>query len=235
MTLAEPGTIAAPPRPPRRRRWRLWVLLATGLACTVLAILAALASRYQPVSVSSEDQLAEAFAGLPSAAGVRYVNTFGAIHEDIYVPPQRGVFALAGVIVNNGTHPVTIVSAFLDNGPFAPAGPVRYSVPGMGGSNVMPPPTFRVLHDATLAPHQEMFLGFPVKMAWPCAANYSGNLWSIPSFNVTVRYLFFTHAVAVPWGMHGDSLIVRWPEGGKPGQKGIICAPGTTPANLPHS
>ena len=46
------------------------------------------------------------------------------------------------------------------------------------------------------------------------------------------RYLFFTHTVDLPWFIFGDSVLMRLP-GGKPDQKGVTCAPGTTLANLP--
>jgi hypothetical protein len=213
----------------------LWALLVAGLAGVAVVILAVLAGRYQPVSVSFQDQLREAFAGIPTGSGIRYVNTLAGIHEDIYIPPQRGVFALSGIIVNNGTHPVTVVSASFDQGSgLTLAGPVRYSVPGMGGSPVMPPPTSKVLHNVVLAPRQEMFIGFPAQMQWPCV-QVNGAFWSvIPNFTVTTRYLIFTHTVAVPWGMNGDNLILRLPAWYPlPGQKGVICAPGTTRANLP--
>jgi hypothetical protein len=61
-----------------------------------------------------------------------------------------------------------------------------------------------------------------------------GGWQGIPTFTVTTRYLFFTHTVEMPWFLFDDSVLMRLP-GGKPGQKGILCAPGTTLANLPES
>ena len=65
---------------------------------------------------------------------------------------------------------------------------------------------------------------------WPCTSNQG---WEgLDAFYVKVKYMMFTHTVAVPWGLRGDSLLIRAP-GGKPGQKGVRCAPGTTLENLP--
>ncbi len=219
-----------PPGRAARRRWWRWVLLAAGLAGVILAVLMTVASRYQPVGYGSVGCGTEAFPGPPAGTGIRPVNNLAGFHEDIYIPPQRGTFSLFADIRNNGAHPVTIVSASLGSiSGMALAGPVRYSTPGMGGSNQIPPPASRVLHDVTLGPGQEMFLGLPVHM-WPCAT--IGSWQGVPDFYVTTRYLTFTHTVAVPWGMQDDSLLMRLP-GGRPGQKGAICAPGTTRANLP--
>jgi hypothetical protein len=196
----------------------------------ILVVLAAVASRYQPIGYGSTSSETEAFPGLPAGKGIRPVNNLGGFHEDIYIPPQRGTFSLFADLRNHGTHPVTIVSVSLGNiSGMGLAGPVRYSTPGMGGSNQIPPPTSRVLRDVTLGPGREMFLGFPVHM-WPCAQ--VGGWQGVPDFYVTTRYLMFTHTVAVPWGMQGDSLLMQLP-GGRPGQKGVVCAPGTTQANLP--
>ncbi|HUZ36864.1 MAG TPA: hypothetical protein VMV17_11090 [Streptosporangiaceae bacterium] len=205
-------------------------MLAAGLACAAGVIVAVVASRYRPVGYGSLSSGSEAFPGLPAGRGIHPVNNLGGFHEDIYIPPQRGTFSLFADIANTGTHPVTIVSASLGQiSPFFLSALVRYSMAGMGGSDQIPPPVSRVLHDVVLRPGQQMFLGFPVHM-WPCTTSQG---WEgISSFYVRVRYLVFTHTVAVPWGMRGDSLLVRSP-GGRPGQKGVVCAPGTTRANLP--
>jgi len=53
----------------------------------------------------------------------------------------------------------------------------------MGGSNEIPPPTSRLLHDVVLLPGHEMFLGFPVR-TWPCAQT---DIWTgVSSFNAGV-------------------------------------------------
>jgi hypothetical protein len=147
MVLAEADTAAARRGLPRRRRWRLWALLMLGVVCVVLAILAAVASRYQPIG-NGED-LGFAFPGLPAGHGFRIVNNLGGFHQDVYVPPQRGTFALVATITNNGTHPVTIVRAAAPQGSgLWLAGKIRYSTPGMGGSNQIPPPASRILRNA---------------------------------------------------------------------------------------
>jgi hypothetical protein len=214
---------------PNRRRWWIWGLTLVGLACVTLTVLAVIASRYQPVIYGST--WGPSFPGIPAAKGIRLVNTFGELHEDLYIPPQRGTFGLFGDITNNGTHPVTIVSVRVPSGgPLVPAGPVRYSTPAMGSAGgPIPPSVSRVLHNVVLQPGQEMFLGFPIWM-WPCTRKQGWE--SLDSFRVKIKYMMFTHTVSVPWGMHDDSLIIRGP-GGKPGQKGVTCAPGTTLANLP--
>jgi hypothetical protein len=139
-------------RSPNRRRWWLSGLATAGVACVTVAILAALASRYQPVGYGSVG--VTSFPGIPAGKGIRPVNNFGGFHEDLYIPPQRGTFGLFAAIRNNGTHPITIVSARIPReGPLQLAGPVRYSMPGMGGSQAIPPPTSRVLHSVVLPPN----------------------------------------------------------------------------------
>jgi hypothetical protein len=197
-----------------------------------VTILAIVAGRYQPVSYGSVSSSIEWFPGLPAGHGIRPVNDLGGAHEDMYIPPQRGVFSLFADLANNGTHPVTIVSVRLPEGSgLFLAAPVRYSVPGTGGSSQISPPVSRVLHEVVLQPGRDLYVGFPVHM-WPCTTN-DENWETIFSFSVRVRYSIFTHTVEVPWGMKGDSLVVRAP-GGRPGQKGATCAPGTTLANLPR-
>jgi hypothetical protein len=243
MALANPGSIRRgwgvgtqpgerPPPPRRRVLVQRWILATLGLACLVLVILAVLASHYQPIEYGSSGNSMEAFPGIPTGKGIRMVNNFGMLHEDFYIPPQRGTFSLYADIRNNGTHAVTIVSVSLPPGSgLTLNGPVRYSTAAMDSPDLAPGSVSRPLrHGIALGGGQEMLLGFPVKMWWPCGQS---NTWqSLANFNVTMRYLVFTHTVAVPWGSLGDSLIMRWP-GGKPGQKGVICAPGTTRANLP--
>ena len=88
MTLAEAETAAARPGLPRRR-WVVWTLLAVGLASAAVAVLAAVASRYQPIG-NGED-LSFAFSGLPAGKGFRVVNNLGGFHQDISIGP--GVMA----------------------------------------------------------------------------------------------------------------------------------------------
>ena len=217
-----------------RSRWWLWALIPVGLACVALVILAVAASRYEPLGFGNTGNSAEAFPGLPTGQGIHLVNTVGELHEDVYIPPQRGTFSLFADVTNNGTHPVTITSVRLPAGsPISLAGPVRYSYMGMGPNpdDEMPPPVSRVLHSVVLQPGEQLFLGFPVHM-WPCGQK--DGWMSLSEFDVTMKYLSFAHTIALPWGMRDDSLIML-PNGGTPGQKDTVCAPGTTKANLPKT
>src|SRR6266699_2799007 len=109
MTLAEAETAAARPGRPRRRQWLVWAMLAAGLG------------QRGPRDTRRGGEPASAdrqrrgprlrVPGLPAGRGFRVVNNLGGFHQDIYVPPQRGTFALVATITNNGTHPVTILSA----------------------------------------------------------------------------------------------------------------------------
>ena len=217
-----------------RSRWWLWALIPVGLACVALVILAVAASRYEPLGFGNTGNSAEAFPGLPTGQGIHLVNTVGELHEDVYIPPQRGTFSLFADVTNNGTHPVTITSVRLPAGsPISLAGPVRYSYMGMGPNpdDEVPPPVSRVLHSVVLQPGEQLFLGFPVHM-WPCGQK--DGWMSLSEFDVTMKYLSFAHTIALPWGMRDDSLIML-PNGGTPGQKDTVCAPGTTKANLPKT
>lgn len=204
-------------------RW--WWLVAAGVVAVAAFLVAeVLGTRPEPISISygSSGNTAELYPGLHPGRGIRPVNDFGPFHEDIYIPPQNGTFSLFADIANNGTGPVTVESVSMPAGsPVTLAAPVRYSTPGMGGSNQIPPPMSRVLHDVVLGPGQEMFVGFPVRM-WPCAQKDG---WTeISFFLVRVRNAQVTRTVAVPWGNLGDALIVHAP-GGRPGQPGTVCAP----------
>ncbi len=203
------GPGPAEPRRPawRRRTWR-WALLAVALLGAAVVILAIAASRYQPVGFGDTGNSLELFPGLPAGQGIHPVNDLGGFHEDMYIPPQRHVFSLFASIMNNGTHAVTISSVRLPEGtPLVPAGPVRYSMPGMGGSDQIPPPRSRVLHEVVLRPGQELFLGFPARTQWPCARTDGWE--SISDFDVTVGYAMFSHTVAIPWGSQGDIIRIR--------------------------
>lgn len=207
---------------PGRHRWLRWLLLALGvLMVATLVILAALAGSYQPLTYGESENSAMAFPGLPTGQGIHPVNNMGGFSEDFYLPPQRGTFSLFASLGNYGTYPITIESVSLPGDSLVKlVAPPRYSVPGMGGSDQIPPPTSRVLHDVVLRPGQEMYLGFLVR-TWPCAVTHGWE--TVPSFSVTERFLFFGHTVAIPWGMYGDHLVMHFP-GGHPGQPNTICA-----------
>ena len=209
---------------PRLLRRVLWG--AGGLAVFAivgLITIAIAAVHYQPLSYGETGSDAERYPGLPAGQGIHLVNNVGNLHEDFYLPPQRGVFSLFADILNNGSYPVTIESITVPAGSLRLAGPVRYSYPGMGGSDEIPPPRSRVLHDFVLRPGQQMFVGLPV-LTSPCARR---GYWSaLASFSVKMRFLGFTRTVALPWGLHGDSLIMHQPAG-RPGAQGVFCLPHT--------
>jgi hypothetical protein len=221
VAAREGSPASRPDRRPARLRW--WLAGSVVVVAVALIILGVRAARYQPLSYGSVGNSAEQFPGLPGGQGIHAVNNLGGFHEDIYIPPQRGTFSLFGDIANNGTFPVTIKSVSLPPGGPVLAGPVRYSTPGMGGSNEIPPPVSRVLHDVVLKPGQEMYVGLPVR-TWPCAQT---DIWTgIQSFFVTMKFALFTRSVALPWGHLGDSLIMHEP-GGRPGGQDTFCLPHT--------
>ena len=114
------------PRPdPIRLRPRWWWLAVPGvLVAAALVIVAVLANTYQPLTLGGLGNSAELYPGLPAGVGIHYVNNFGGVSEDIYIPPQRGTFSLFVDIYNNGTYAVTIQSVTVPQ-PLTPAGPVR--------------------------------------------------------------------------------------------------------------
>ncbi|HEY2549057.1 MAG TPA: hypothetical protein VGI64_00615 [Streptosporangiaceae bacterium] len=214
-------------RLPRRIRWGLGGLGIIAIAGLITIAIAA--KHYQPLSYGSSENDAELYPGMPSGQGIRLVNTVGNLHEDFYIPPQRGAFSLFVDVSNNGSYPVTIEAVTVPASGLRLAGPVRYSVPGMGGSDIIPPPQSRLLHDFVLRPGGEMFIGLLVRTS-PCASRDSWQ--SLPSFKVQMRFLGFTRSVALPWGMQGDSLIMHQPAGG-PGDPGTVCLPDTIPPEAP--
>jgi hypothetical protein len=226
-TQTASGVPAAETLSPARGRRHVWGWALAGfgvLAASALIAVSVLAANYQPLSIGGNGSTAELFPGLPAGQGIHMVNTVGGIHQDFYIPPQRGTFSLLVDITNNGSYAVTIESVSLPaGGPVTLAGPVRYSTPGMGGSNEIPPPVSRVLRDVVLRPGQDLFLGFPVR-TWPCAQQYEWT--SEPSFNVTMRFALFTRTVAMPWGSLDSSLVMHAPAG-RPGDAGTFCLPHT--------
>ncbi len=216
---------AASGRPANRRmviRRLVWGL--AGFAALVVAGLIAAtiaAAHYEPLSISESEQIPYyAYPGLPVGQGITAVNTFGNYRQDVYVPPQRGAFSLVVTVANNGSRPVTIVSAAPP--PYSslrPAGPVRYLASlTQEGREV-----WRVLHDYQLGPDDQVQIGMPLR-TWPCAQT---DAWQpVPTFGVTIRFAGFTHTVQLPWGTNGSALIMRWPAGW-PGQPATFCLPGT--------
>jgi hypothetical protein len=210
----------------RRRRWHwpwwAWLVLAATVAVIATAsVLAALANAYQPLSYGSDSMGGLAYPGLPAAHGIRAVNTFGGIREDLYLPPQRGVFYLFASVANEGSRAVVIEGVTVPrSGELRRAGQTRYARPGGGNGAVGIPRARRVLHNVTLGPGQEILVAIPVR-SWPCTSDAFG--WTyVQSFDVTYRFATFTHVAALPWGMNDDMLIMHFPAG-KPGTKGVYC------------
>ena len=215
------------PRTGIRRRWRrrhTWTVLVAVPLVTAAVVLGVLANSYQPLTYGSTGSRTLAYPGLPAAEGARTVNTFGGVREDIYVPPQRGTFYLYADIRNSGSRAVTIEAVTVPKGgPLSPAGPVRYGLLSNKPGSVVPPPAAHVLRHVTLGARQELFVAIPVR-TWPCWMKLSF-FETMPDFYVTYRFLFFTHTVAIPWGMQNDELIMHGPFG-KPGHPGVVCASG---------
>ena len=218
----QPGEADSPPastlgtggQSPRRRRWWLIALGALGVTCVVVA--GVLAGTYQPVGFGGGS--APEFPGMPAAVGARTVNTFGASNGEIYVPPQRGVFAFAESIQNSGPLPVTIEAVTVAQPqqpgvtpwPLTPAGQARYfpinsQWTGRG----------RPVAGLSLRPGQAIYVGIPARMSYRC---YFPNGWTgADVFYVEERFLFFTHWVAIPLA---TPLVFHEPE---PGGANMVC------------
>ncbi len=97
----------------------LLVLTPVLLLAIAASVLAVLAAHYQPLSDGGSG--GGSFPGLPLGSGVRWVN--GPV-EELYVPPQRGRFALSSFLVNYGSFPTTIEAVTqLPGSPLIAAGP----------------------------------------------------------------------------------------------------------------
>jgi hypothetical protein len=209
---------------PETRRRRLLAVIAaiTVVIVTAAAVLAYLwRASFQPLGYGSTSVSTEYYPGLPTGTGIRTVNTFGFLREDVYIPPQPGAFSLFVDLANDGGRSVTIESVTLPRGgPLTMAGPVVYARPGGGYGQPAIPLRHSILRNVVLAPGHEIYIGLLVR-SWPCAIDDS---WAaVPAVNVTYRFLVFTHTVAVAWGLKNDELILRSPAG-RPGQPGITCA-----------
>ena len=209
---------------PRRRPWRRWVALAIVLVLAVTGVLLAKAASYQPLGYGDTSVLTLDYPGLPAAHGARAVNTFGLVRQDVYIPPQpKGyTFYLFADIRNNGSRAVTIESVGLppDDG-LTPAGPARYAPPAsLGDGSAGVPPASTVVRDVTLRPGGEILAAIPAR-SWPCFTKFEG-FDTVPSFDVTYRFGFFTRTTALPWNMRGGELILHAPHG-QQGQAGVAC------------
>lgn len=216
-------TRAVRTRRKRSRRWLSVLAAAAVLMAVAVSVVLAKAARYQPLTYGSVFSTTMDYPGLASAMGARTVNTFGFIRQDVYIPPQREgyTFYLFADVANDGSRAVTIESVGLPpNSALTPAGPTRYAAPGGGDGAPAIPPARKVLHGVRLGPGDALMVAIPVR-SWPCWVSYAG-FETVPSFNVTYRFLFFTRTVAMPWNQDNGELILHGPFG-RPGQPNVVC------------
>jgi hypothetical protein len=206
-----------------RWRWLAWLALAvTVIIAASASILLTLADDYRPLEYGLDWSGGLSYPGLPAGHGIRIINNFGGIREDIYVPPQRGTFYLSASVMNTGSRAVIIEKVSLPRfSKLVPAGPVRYARQGRPNTSGIPPAR-RILHNVKLGPYQQIHIAIPVH-SWPCAKTRNSGWSVVPRFYVSYRFLFFHHVAALPWGFKDDIIIMHAPFG-KPGQPGVFCA-----------
>jgi hypothetical protein len=202
----------------RRRRRRLLGFAMVALTALAAAVLTLLAVSYQPLRPGGAG--GGSFPGLRTGAGIRWIWQYVPMPNaaELYVPTQRGPFALAGSVVNSGPFAVTIVGVSQQPGsPFTAAGPARYLT--SAEQNLARPPS-HVLRDITLAPGQGIMIGMPLRIAY-CAdrRSYVGE----DVFLVTEKFLGFTRTVPMPFVDYGRPVITNAP-GGQPGTPGTFCS-----------
>jgi hypothetical protein len=199
-----------------RRHRRLWS--AAALIAIAASVLTLMAASYQPLQPGNSG--GGSFPGLPKGTGIRWVSQYIPDGSELYVPTQRGSFALAGSVVNQGPFAITIVGVQQPPGsPFTAAGPVRYLTDAEWTyANLTHPPRY-LLRDVTLAPGQAMMIGMPLRIAY-CAdrRSYVGEA----NFLVTEKFLGFTHIVPVP--IFGGQQVVTNAPGDPPGSPGTFCS-----------
>jgi hypothetical protein len=201
----------------RRRRLMVLVLTPVVLLAAAAGVLAVLAAHYQPLSAGGSG--GGSFPGLPLGSGIRWV--VGS-PENLYVPPQRGVFALSSSLDNNGSYPVTIEAVTqLPGSPFIAAGPVLYFVPTL--HNELQRAPGRVLYNVTLRPGQEIWIGMPLRSR-RCAYRHENA--AVASLLVRERFLIFTRTVALPVIGDGAQVLTNTPSRSRPGDPDTICAAG---------
>ena len=194
-----------------RRRRLLW-LVPLGVLAVAAAVLATLAANYQPLGPGGSG--GGSFPGLPTGEGLRWLPGSG---DALYVPPQRGTFALAGSVYNDGSWPVTIVAVSQWPGsPFTAAGAAVY----VSARDPNPlQPRVRVLRDVTLSPGQTIEVGMPLRTLY-CADRRS--YMDVPVFLVKERFFVFTRTVAIPL-IDYDSPVVTNQPSRQPGAPGTFC------------
>jgi len=196
----------------RGRRRRLLWLVPPGVLAVAAAVLAILAASYQPLGPGGSG--GGSFPGLPAGEGLRWLPGSG---QALYVPPQRGTFALSGSIYNNGSWPITIVAVSQWPGsPFTAAGPADYVSVQDPNPNQ---PRVRVLRDVTLNPGQTIEVGMPLRTLY-CADRRS--YLDVPVFLVEERFFVFARTVAIPL-IDYNSPVVTNPPGHQPGAPGTFC------------
>lgn len=196
-----------------RRRWALAGVAA--LLAAALVVLAVLAGAYQPIQFGGTSGVS--FPGLPTATGLRSVNTFGLQQGQVYVPPQLGTFTVVESIENTGPQTVTIAAVSILSPPdqqaqhdpwigtpvaawpLVPAGPARAMI-----DTLRPTGLVRPAAGLSLGPGQSAQIAIPVRLGGPC---YERQGWTTAdTFYVEERFLTFTHWVAIsfaiPWLFH---------------------------------
>jgi hypothetical protein len=135
-----------------RWRWLAWLVLAIVVIVTAsVSILLNIANDYLPLTYGLDGMGGLAYPGLPAGHGIRNVNTFGHVREDIYIPPQRGTFYLFASVLNTGTRTVIIEKVSLPKySKLIPAGPVRYARPSGGYGTSGIPAAKRILRNVKL-------------------------------------------------------------------------------------
>jgi hypothetical protein len=195
------------------------LIMVTPVVVLAAAVIAAvmLAAHYQPLSGGGAG--GGSFPGLPEGAGIRWVD--GPSPQDLFVPPQRGTFALSFTMFNDGTHAVTIEAVTQQPGsPLIPADPVLYFVDSLRNEEKSAPG--RVLRSLTLRPGQDIMVGMPLRTS---RCGYRHLTTIVTTVLVRERFLIFTRTVALPIIGTGAQVLVNTP-GGRPGDPNAICVPG---------
>jgi hypothetical protein len=193
---------AGPPGAGGRSRWRRWpfaIGAVAVVAAVVLVVLAVLAGTYQPVRFGGS--YGGVYPGMPAGVGIRAVNTFGGAVGETFIPPQRGVFTITESIYNAGPEAVTVEAvsfmspqqASILAWPLIPAGPVHWMLEGYTPHQPGPHRGTSVT-GLSLAPHEEVQLGIPLRMP---ACYVTGAWTTLDAFYVEVRFLAFTHWVPI--------------------------------------
>jgi hypothetical protein len=223
-----PGQLGGPAAGGEARSWRDWwrrhrrwlaSCAPAGVVVAAVAMSGLFAAGYQPLREGGAG--GGSFPGLRTGAGIRWVSQYIAGGPELYVPPQRGAFALAGSVVNSGSFPVTIVGVSQVSGsPFTAAGSARYLTGAGWRLANLGRPVRHLLRDVTLAPGEGIMIGMPLRIAY-CASrrSYTGE----DVFVVKEKFLAFTHAVLIPFVDYGRPVITNAP-GGQPGRPGSYCS-----------